>query len=88
MQMIIFDEEMGDIVKKIIDEMVGKVWKLLGEKGRVDISKLSQILHEKGEIVYQALGWLVREDKIDFHKREGRTFVSLNHKEQEIFKQS
>jgi hypothetical protein len=75
-------------MEKMIGEMAGKIWKIMGKKGRVDISRFPQILKEKGEIVYQALGWLAREGKIEFHKKEGRTFVSLNHKEQEIFKQS
>jgi hypothetical protein len=75
-------------MEKMIGEMAGKVWNILGKKGRVDISKFPQILKEKGEIVYQALGWLAREDKIEFHKKEGRNFVSLNRKEQEIFKKS
>jgi len=43
---------------------------------------------EKGEIVYQALGWLVRENKIDFYKKNGKTFVSLSHEERERFKKS
>ncbi len=73
-------------MKKKIGEMAGRVWELLGEKEGVDISKLPQILKDKGEIVYQALGWLAREDKIDFHKKEGKTFVSLSHGESEIFK--
>ncbi len=75
-------------MEKMIGEMAGKVWMIMGKKGSVDISKFPQILKEKGEIVYQALGWLAREDKIKFHKKEGRTFVSLNHREQEIFKKS
>ncbi|OGP95403.1 MAG: hypothetical protein A2157_18450 [Deltaproteobacteria bacterium RBG_16_47_11] len=75
-------------MKKIIGEMAGRVWRILAEKEHVDISKLPQILKEKGEIVYQALGWLAREDKIDFYKKEGKTFVSLSHEEREIFKKS
>ena len=75
-------------MKKMIDEMAGTVWNILGKKGHVDVSSLPQILKKKGEIVYQALGWLAREDKIEFHKKEGRTFVSLNRMEQEIFKKS
>jgi hypothetical protein len=75
-------------MKKKIGEMAGKVWKTLAEKGDVDISRLPQILKEKGEVVYQALGWLAREDKIDYHKKEGKTFVSLGHEEREIFKKS
>ncbi len=73
-------------MKTKIGEMAGRVWRILGEREYVDISKLPQILKEKGEIVYQALGWLTREDKIDFHKKEGKTFVSLSHEEREIFK--
>jgi len=70
-----------------IGEMAGKVWKVLGEK-EVAVSTLPQILKEKGEIVYQALGWLAREDKIDFRSKEGKTFVSLNDEERERFKKS
>ena len=73
-------------MKKIIGEMAGRVWKTLGEKEDVAVSRLPQILREKGEIVYQALGWLAKEDKIVFHKKEGKTFVSLSHEEREIFK--
>jgi hypothetical protein len=78
----------GKFMKEIIGEMAGRVWKTLGKKGRVEISKLPQILTEKGDIVYQALGWLAREEKIIFHKKEGRTFTSLNLAEREIFKRS
>ncbi|MFH0789335.1 MAG: winged helix-turn-helix domain-containing protein [Pseudomonadota bacterium] len=72
----------------IIGEMAGRVWKTLGKKGRVDISKLPQLLKEKGEIVYPALSWLAREEKILFHKKEGRIYTSLNLEEREIFKRS
>ena len=60
----------------------------MGEKEDVEISKLPQILKEKGEIVYQALGWLAREDKINYLSKEGKTFVSLSYDEREIFKTS
>ena len=75
-------------MKKIIGEMAGRVWETLGEKEEVVVSKLPQILKEKGEIVYQALGWLAKEGKVDFHKKEGKTFVSLSHEERGIFKKS
>jgi len=75
-------------MKEIIGEMAGRVWKTLGEKGWVEISKLPQILKDKGDIVYQALGWLAREEKIIFHKKEGRAYTSLNPQEREIYKRS
>jgi Winged helix-turn-helix domain (DUF2582) len=73
-------------MRKLIGEMAGKIWKTLGKKGRTEISKVPQIMKEKEEIVYLALGWLAREDKIDFHKKEGKTFLLLTNEEQEIFK--
>ena len=73
-------------MKDRIGEIAGKIWTILGEKQNVNISKLPKILKEKGEIVYQALGWLAREDKINYHTKERKTFVSLSHEEDEIFK--
>jgi len=57
--------------------MAGRGWETLGEREAVAFSRLPQIPKERGEIVYQALGWLAREGKIDFHRKEGKTFVSL-----------
>ena len=73
-------------MKTKIGEMAGRVWKVLGEKEAVAVSRLPQLLKEKGEIVYQGLGWLAKEDKIEFHKKEGKIFVSLSSEEREIFK--
>ena len=75
-------------MKAKLGEMAGRVWKVLGERDSVAVSTLPQILKEKEEIVYQAVGWLAREDKIDFRKKEGKTFVSLNNEERERFKES
>ena len=75
-------------MKTKIGEMAGRVWKTLGEMEEVVVSRLPQVPKEKGEIVYQAVGWLAREDKIDFRKKEGKTFVSLNNEERERFKKS
>jgi len=75
-------------MKNKIGEISGKIWKILGEKEDVELSKLPQILKEKGEIVYQALGWLAREDKINYHSKEKKTFVSLSYDEREMFRNS
>lgn len=75
-------------MKDKIGEIAGKIWTILGEKQNVNILKLPKILKEKGEIVYQALGWLAREDKINYHNKERKTFVSLSREEREIFRNS
>ena len=38
---------------------------------------IGKVLKEKDEVVLQALGWLAREDKIDYTVKNRRTFVSL-----------
>ena len=68
--------------------MAGRVRKALGEREAVAVSRLAQILKQKGEVVYQALSWLVREDEIDFYRKKGETFVSQSHEERERFKES
>jgi len=75
-------------MKNKIGEISGKIWKILGEKEDVEILKLPQILKEKGEIVYQALVWLARENKINYHSKEKKTFVSLSYDEREMFRNS
>ena len=57
-------------MKDRIGEIAGKIWTILGEKQNIDILKLPRILKERGEIVYQALGWLAREGKINYHTKE------------------
>jgi len=39
------------------------------------------MLDEKTALVHQALGWLAREDKIDYRQEANRTLVSLKSSE-------
>ena len=73
-------------MKDRIGEIAGRIWTVIGEKQNVNISRPRKLSKERGEIVYQALGWLAREDKINYHTKERKTFVSLTHGEPEIFK--
>lgn len=71
-------------MREKIGDMAGKIWKTLREKEKVDVSQLPRILKEKSVIVYQALGWLAREDKINYHTKGDKIFVSLSDSEQSI----
>jgi len=62
--------------EKVIDA-AGKTWRFLGQNGQTKVSQLAKALKEKEEVVLQALGWLAREDKIDYAIKNRRTFVSL-----------
>jgi len=64
-------------MKDKVIEAAGKTWRFLGQNGQTSVSELAKSLKEKDEVVLQALGWLAREDKIDYTIKNRRTFVSL-----------
>ena len=74
-------------MKDKIIETAGKTWKLLGQYGETSVSQLPQLINEQDYIVYQALGWLAREDKINYILKNRKTFVSLSDSEKEAFNQ-
>ena len=73
-------------MKDKIIETAGKTWKLLGQFGETSVSQLPQLINEQDYIVYQALGWLAREDKISYTSKNRKTFVSLMESELQAFK--
>jgi Mn-dependent DtxR family transcriptional regulator len=65
-------------VKDKIGKTAGGIWEILKKKGEVNVVQLPRLLNEKSAIVYQGLGWLAREDKVEYQTREAKTFVSLS----------
>lgn len=68
-----------------IGKVAGSVWLLLGEKGQLDVSRLARTLKLKGEVAYQALGWLTREGKVCYQAKAGKTHVALSEWERAAF---
>ncbi len=64
-------------MKEKVIETAGKTWQFLGKNGETALSDLPKFIREKDEIVLQALGWLAREDKINYSNKNKRDFVSL-----------
>lgn len=64
-------------MKEKVIETAGKAWRFLGQNGQTSVTQLVNALKEKDEIVLQAVGWLAREDKIEYTVKNRRTFVSL-----------
>lgn len=79
-------------MKERIGATAGKLWEVLGAKGELALSQIAKAVEEKTEIVQAAVGWLAREDKVEFivrpqkNKREA-VFVTLNSREREVYKQ-
>lgn len=51
-------------MKISIGEMAGQIWELINAKGPVTLTKLKTSIKADDLLLYSALGWLAREDKI------------------------
>lgn len=65
-------------MKDTVGYTAGNIWSLLEEYEQVSLSKVPKMLDEKDSVVYQAIGWLAREDKINYEQKGRQTLVSLN----------
>jgi hypothetical protein len=50
----------------------------MDKKGKVSMSQLPKLMKERDVVVYQALGWLAREDKVVYTVEGRTTYVSRN----------
>ena len=73
-------------MKEKIIETVGKTWRALGAQGESNISDLCKAVNEKEDIVNQSIGWLAREDKINYSLKRNKLFVSLVDSELQAFR--
>lgn len=65
-------------MKEKIGETAGKVWDVLSKKKELSLSQIPKAVKETDALVYQALGWLAREDKIQYLTKGNRTIVKLS----------
>ena len=72
-------------MKEKVIETAGKTWRFLGQNGQTNVAQLPRLLRENESVVLQALGWLAREDKINYTMRSRRIFVSLVDQEMSAF---
>lgn len=64
-------------MKEKIGSDAGQIWKVLDEQGAKGIKELKKITKLSEKEVYAAIGWLAREEKLVFDKKEDDTTVSL-----------
>jgi hypothetical protein len=54
-----------------------EIFCLLADNGVVTIREIGELIHYSETFIFLALGWLAREDKIEFFEKDGRTLVAL-----------
>jgi len=60
-----------------IGTLAGKIWNKLNKDGAMTASALTKALNAKNNDVYMALGWLLREDKLEAKKAGNSVKYSL-----------
>ena len=60
-----------------IGEIAGEIWNLLYNNGEMSISRVVSRINATQSIAYMGLGWLAREDKLEFIKKNRGVFVRL-----------
>ena len=71
-------------MKEKIGSTAGKIWETLRKKEEIEVLNLPKVLKMKPEIVYQALGWLARENKVNYHTKGRKAFISLSDFEKNV----
>lgn len=60
-----------------IGETAGKIYRCLETKGEQTVSKVQKAIAADDEIFYQAIGWLARENNINFNRLGKALKISL-----------
>ena len=60
-----------------IGRVAGEIWHLLKERGEMSLSGVVMALTTAQSTAYMALGWLAREDKVEFVKKRRGIIVRL-----------
>jgi hypothetical protein len=55
-----------------IDNAAGTIWRYLNEHGELTLSKLKQGTKLPDQLLFSGIGWLAREEKLNF-TTEGRS---------------
>ena len=65
------------MLKHDIGINAGIIWNLLRKNGALTVRKIGEITGLKEVLITMTLGWLAREDKIDFFEKNNVIYVEL-----------
>ena len=60
-----------------IGTVAGEIWNLLNERSELSVSRVISEINATQSTAYMALGWLAKEDKLEFVKKSRGVFVRL-----------
>ena len=72
----LFPGEEADVIHEI-GKAAGDIWQVLHKEGEVTLAKLRKSVPAQEEVFLMALGWLAREDQLDFTRRGRSVRITL-----------
>ena len=60
-----------------IDSAAGTIWRYLNEHGEITLSKLKQGTELSDQLLFAGIGWLAREEKLNFTTKGRSVSVCL-----------
>jgi len=60
-----------------IGESAGEIWRLLSNEGTMSFPAIARKTKRPQRVVYMGIGWLAREDKLEFTQTKRGLAVSL-----------
>jgi hypothetical protein len=67
----------NDLSNDLIGQTAGVVWKTLADNGSQTMASLKKSVDAPSDLVLLAVGWLAREDKLEFDSSGRTTTISL-----------
>jgi hypothetical protein len=64
-------------MKEKIGNDAGLIWNVLHEKGTKGVKELKKLTKLTEKDIYAAIGWLAREEKLSFNKKEDDLYVDV-----------
>jgi len=61
----------------VVGETAGEIWQLLNAEGPLSLSAIAQRIDRPKTTVYMGIGWLARENKVEFTETTRGMSISL-----------
>ncbi|GEM_PF-161284 len=74
-----------NIMKHDIDINASTIWRMVSECKRLSIKQILEMTGYKETMMMFALGWLIKEDKVELNDNEGTLYVELTSSISEIY---
>ncbi|HML64790.1 MAG TPA: winged helix-turn-helix domain-containing protein [Dysgonomonas sp.] len=73
------------MLKNDIGIDAGLIWRLLSENKVLSIREIGEFSGYRDSMIFLALGWLARENKVSFKDNNGTLYIELNNTLTELY---